>query len=113
VGYTQPLSADIQNNNFVQNVVQESKHDHGQHIIEAEQALVKFACEAAQQGLKLLGDTPADGNCFFWAVSSQLSRVNQIHQSHYELRTAVTNFLKNLPQVNIHCICIFECKTFP
>ncbi|KAL3888210.1 hypothetical protein ACJMK2_000586, partial [Sinanodonta woodiana] len=46
-------------------------------------------------GLELHGETPANGNCFFEAVSSQLRRLNCVVQkSPQELRQEVAAFIR-------------------
>ncbi|KAL3889413.1 hypothetical protein ACJMK2_001757 [Sinanodonta woodiana] len=46
-------------------------------------------------GLELHGETPADGNCFFEAVSSQLRRLNCVVQkTPQQLRQEVVTFLR-------------------
>ncbi|KAL3889183.1 hypothetical protein ACJMK2_001533 [Sinanodonta woodiana] len=46
-------------------------------------------------GLELHGETPADGNCFFEAISSQLRRLNCVVQkSPQELRQEVVAFMR-------------------
>lgn len=59
----------------------------------------EFTVKVSQQGWKIRDSTPMDGNCFFWAVSDQLTKVNLDLQTHDELRVAVVNFIRNLPQV--------------
>ncbi|XP_072014058.1 uncharacterized protein [Amphiura filiformis] len=45
------------------------------------------------------GKTPADGNCFFNAVSDQLHLFNLPHQSPWNLRQSVVEFLRNNPSI--------------
>ncbi|KAL3889410.1 hypothetical protein ACJMK2_001754 [Sinanodonta woodiana] len=46
-------------------------------------------------GLELHGETPADGNCFFEAVSSQLQRLNcVVRKSPQQLRQEVVAFMR-------------------
>ncbi|KAL3889148.1 hypothetical protein ACJMK2_001502 [Sinanodonta woodiana] len=47
-------------------------------------------------GLELHGETPADGNCFFEAVSSQLRRLNcAVQTSPQQLRQEVVAFMRS------------------
>lgn len=80
-------------------VVGESILDHEQHALESDRALHNFACKVAQNGWKIADVTPADGNCFFWAVSNQLATVCKETRSHQELRTAVVECMKSMPEV--------------
>ncbi|KAL3887952.1 hypothetical protein ACJMK2_000337 [Sinanodonta woodiana] len=53
-------------------------------------------------GLELHGETPADGNCFFEAVSSQLQRLNYVVQkTPQELRQEVVKFMRNNREIEV------------
>lgn len=73
------------------------------------------------RGWKICGDTPADGNCLFWAVSYQLDRLNRPTMfTHIQLRRMVVDSINELSDV-IHCspsslhdfviyfVCLFCC----
>ena len=49
-------------------------------------------------GLCYRGDTPMDGNCFYHAISDQLERLGQPHQSHGSLRENVIMYLRDHPR---------------
>lgn len=55
------------------------------------------------RGWQICGDTPADGNCLFWAVSYQLDRLNRPTMfTHIQLRRMVVDSINELSGV-IHC----------
>ena len=66
---------------------------------EAEQRLEEN-CRRA--GLRFHGHIPADGNCFFHAVSDQLSLLGLSHQSAAQLRSNVVLYLLNHPQIQVY-----------
>ncbi|XP_072029369.1 uncharacterized protein [Amphiura filiformis] len=45
------------------------------------------------------GKTPADGNCFFNAISDQLNLLGLPHQSPWEIRQSVVEFLRRNPSI--------------
>ena len=59
----------------------------------------EFEEKIRTKGFKIRGETPEDGNCFFWAVSDQLDRTGSNEVTHTELRGKVVQFLRTLPQV--------------
>ena len=67
-------------------------------IIAAEQRLVE---NCRRHGLTFHGHTPADGNCFFHAVSDQLSLLGLPHQSAVQLRNNVVVYLMYHPQIEV------------
>ncbi|KAL3889371.1 hypothetical protein ACJMK2_001715, partial [Sinanodonta woodiana] len=65
-----------------------------QQAISSSQPTLEANCLSV--GLKFHGETPADGNCFFEAVSSQLRRLNcVVQQSPQQLRQEVVAFMRN------------------
>ena len=54
-----------------------------------------------EAGLNFHGDTPADGNCFFHAISDQLTLLGKPRQSVAQLRERVVQFLKENPRVEV------------
>ena len=89
-----------QNNAINQNhedVIDQSRQYHAQH----ERSLFDFASCIAWQGWKIRGETPADGNCCFWAVSDQLDHLGLGQMRHTELRQKVLDCIRNLPEVCI------------
>ena len=76
--------------------IQSSNIDH------AEQRLIG---NCRHHGLVFHGDTPADGNCFFHAVSDQLSLLGVPDQSPSQLREKVVQFLKSNPTVEVSTVC--------
>lgn len=67
-----------------------------------EQSMSKFAEDIAKKGWVIRGETPADGNCCFHAISDQLKKVQSSQKiGHCELRSKVVKFFDNLSQVSI------------
>ena len=63
--------------------------------------LSNFDTTLASKGWKVKGHTPSDGNCFFWAVSSQL----EMHSpdklaTHSQLRADTASYLENISEVS-------------
>ncbi|KAJ8307375.1 hypothetical protein KUTeg_015459 [Tegillarca granosa] len=56
-----------------------------------------------EQGMRVRGSIPKDGNCFFHAVVDQLKRLDMPQQNlnHLQLRSQVVWYLKNLPKVTV------------
>ena len=73
------------------------------HVDDAEQRLIG---NCRQHGLVFHGYTPADGNCFFHAVSDQLSLLGVPGQSSSQLRNKVVQFLKSNPTVEVSTVVI-------
>lgn len=64
-----------------------------------EESLRKFKESALARGYAVRGDTPSDGNCFFWALSDQLDQHNIAQVTHHGLRDQVATYTQNLTQV--------------
>ncbi len=47
------------------------------------------------------GNTPGDGNCFFNAISDQLSLLGLPHQSPWDIRQSVVEFLRRNPSLQV------------
>jgi len=75
-----------------------SSHREQQASISSE--MTEFQNSIAAKGYLIRGNTPADGNCFFHAMTDQLALVNQTH-SFSTLRADLVTYIENLPQVNI------------
>ncbi len=64
------------------------------------------------EGLEFHGQTPADGNCLFHAVSDQLNSPNWENINHIDLRRKLAEFLSNNHKItvfiSIHLFCLFE-----
>lgn len=58
-------------------------------------AMSQYIAFLKAKGLQLNGITPCDGNCFFWAVSKQISSL-EMDLSIKELRKRSIDFLKNM-----------------
>ena len=67
---------------------------------------LKYNCFKA--GLTFHGDTPTDGNCFFHAVSHQLSLLGHHPKSAAELRYDVVRFLRSHPQIMVSMLHFLE-----
>ena len=52
-------------------------------------------------GLQFHGSIPEDGNCFFHAVSDQLSLLRLKHQDAEELRYQVVSYLTSHPRIQV------------
>ena len=63
--------------------------------------LHKFDAAISSRGMRVRGKTPADGNCFYWALSDQLDVVNwPISHTHKDLRIMTAQYVDDLLQVN-------------
>ena len=68
---------------------------------EAEQRLLE---NCRKRGLTFHGHTPADGNCFFHAVSDQLSLLGLPHQSPAQLRNNIVSYLSGNQRIQVSII---------
>ncbi|GFO14380.1 otu domain-containing protein 5 [Plakobranchus ocellatus] len=59
------------------------------------------------KGMVLDGDTPKDGNCFFWALSNQLKEVKQS-----QIRQSTVNYLMDLPLTKKDVLAGFLTESF-
>ncbi len=55
-----------------------------------------------QEGLEFCGETPADGNCLFHAVSEQLNVQHQTDIGYIELRKTLSTFLLNNSKLKVY-----------
>lgn len=69
-----------------------------EHLNDVAMEMQNFQSCIATKGWKIDGTTPEDGNCCFWAVSSQLERLG-INNTQNQLRQKVVAFMKDLPEV--------------
>lgn len=60
-----------------------------------------FEDKIGSKGWKIRGQTPGDGNCFFWCLSDQLDLLGISQQTHTELRNRVVQHMKTIPQVQV------------
>jgi len=65
-----------------------------------EAILETFTEQISAKGWQIRGDTPADGNCCFWAMSDQLDTYGQA-STHTELRQLLVNHLHTFPNVSM------------
>ena len=66
-----------------------------------------FETKVYDKGWQVRGDTPADGNCLFWAVSDQLDKNGCETFTHTQLRSNAISYIKNSGQV-----CIYTYTTY-
>ena len=57
-------------------------------------SMSSFIAFLAQRHFKLHGETPGDGNCFFWAIKSQLEKAGLGRYGHDELRKMIFNYIE-------------------
>ena len=62
-------------------------------------AMSQYIAFLTEKGLQLNGFTPSDGNCFFWAVSKQISSL-KMNLSIEELQKRSIDFLKKKNLMN-------------
>ena len=79
-----------------------SMRSHEKHLNDVSTELQNFQSCVATKGWQIDGTTPDDGNCCFWAVSSQLDRLGVAYLTHSQLRRNVVSFTKDLPEVLVY-----------
>lgn len=70
-----------------------------EHLNDVSIEMQTFQSCIATKGWQIEGNTPEDGNCFFWAVSSQLDRLGINSLTHSQLRQRVVAFIQDLSEV--------------
>ncbi len=75
---------------------------HAEEVLRHDEIMADFQAKIAVKGWKIRGQTPSDGNCFFfWANSDQLDKVQGNSKSHSQLRKCVVEHIKNLSEVQM------------
>ena len=74
-----------------------------EHLNDVAINMQNFQSNIAVKGWEIDGSTPDDGNCCFWAVSSQLDRLGIDTMTHSQLRRKVVAYIKELPEVRVSC----------
>lgn len=70
-----------------------------EHLNDVNSQMQHFQSSIAIKVWEIEGTTPEDGNCCFWAVSSQLDRLGIASLTHSQLRQKVVAFIQDLPEV--------------
>lgn len=62
-------------------IVNNATNTNNSELNRLESVMKTFKSKIARKNLQIRGTTPADGNCFFWAVSDQLDSVHKLQKT--------------------------------
>ncbi|XP_070186554.1 uncharacterized protein [Littorina saxatilis] len=82
--------------NVIDMTISASIASHQKHIDHVQSSMQQFATFLQSQNFRLRGETPSDGNCFFHAISNQLTRTGQGNSSAGSIRKLVCDYLDNM-----------------
>ena len=80
-------------------ILKMSRMSKDQEDIRTASEMDKLKVTLSRRGLKVRGDTPSDGDCFFWVASDQLDRVGASHHTHQDLRRMTMRHIECLSEV--------------
>ena len=96
-------STDSSNMDFIQfnRVLERIQQDWIEHQCSQSQVVKSLKANCKKLNLAYHGNTPGDGNCFFNAISDQLSLLGLPYESPWDIRQSVVEFLRRNPSIQV------------